>query len=242
MGQVLKKTPLLLLVLIILLAGCGSSAEKSKSSQTETGISDSVKIRLKTAASYGVSDRELIALFHPEIIPYTVSSERPDGTVLPTDEFSQKMIEELDYYRELLTTVHPAPANGPLYDVESVIDGTTIKVSISGKLEIVKLIGLTAPKKCGAQEAIEKLKEVIGSEKIALEVDPTVGDRDASGSLLRYVWKEKSDVGLGLLGNGFVYEEGTSYKYQDLYTRVREIERKAANEGVWDSKGCKGQG
>lgn len=228
-------------------ASCGdSSTVDNRASSTTSTVSASVKARLDMASRYGVSDRELIVLFHPEILPYTISEENGNGQPLSPEEYENRIGDEVAYYYGLYKIMHPSPANSPTYDVTSIVDGDTFNVMINGQEQAVRLIGLSNPKKCGSQDATDWLTKRISGEKVVLETDPTIEDKDQSGHLMRYGWLNERDIGLDMLGANKTYiNEKQSFKYQSLYQRVQGLEKgtsQTPGEGVWDPKGCNGQG
>ena len=91
----------------------------------------------------------------------------------------------------------PMTAGGEVFDVESVVDGDTIKVSMNGKVETLRLIGIDTPEtkdprkpvQCFGAEASRKATELLAGQKVRLEADASQGERDKYGRLLRYVWR-----------------------------------------------------
>jgi len=94
--------------------------------------------------------------------------------------------------------------------VTRVIDGDTIEVSINGKLQTVRYIGIDTPEtkhpskpvECFGTEAARFNEELVAGRQVLLEKDMT--DKDRYGRLLRYLWIE--EVGLVnriLVDNGY---------------------------------------
>jgi len=115
--------------------------------------------------------------------------------------------------------------------VLNVIDGDTFK--IEGE-KIVRLIGIDAPEtskggECYAQEATNKLEEMILNKEVLLEKD--VSETDKYHRLLRYVWVGDVLVNEALVLDGFA--KASSYppdiKYQE---RFKEAERAGREKGL----------
>lgn len=136
--------------------------------------------------------------------------------------------------------------------VVKVIDGDTIAVSINGKNETVRVMGIDTPEvvdprktiECLGKEASGKAKIVFEDERIVfLEFDPTQGDRDKYRRLLRYVWIDKgvTDFGKMMISEGFAseYTYSTPYKYQGEY-REAEKQAREAKRGLWADGACAG--
>jgi len=131
-----------------------------------------------------------------------------------------------------------------------VIDGDTITVSINGKNEVVRLIGIDTPEVVDSRKLVECFgKEASGmanvtfenNKTILLESDSTQGDRDKYQRLLRYVWinNGKIDFGKFMIENGYGHEYTyiIPYKYQNEY-KTAEREARAAKKGLWADDAC----
>lgn len=100
-----------------------------------------------------------------------------------------------------------------------VIDGDTIVVSVNGKEERVRLVGIDTPEKgsCGFDEAAEALELLISRTTVEL-IDAGVSDRDQFDRLLRYLEIDGSDPGLELIRAGLAeaaYDSRTGYPAHD---------------------------
>jgi len=135
--------------------------------------------------------------------------------------------------------------------VISVTDGDTIRVSLAGKTESVRLIGIDTPETVHpsrpaepfGQEASAYTKRTVNGRTVWLEFD--VQERDRHGRLLAYVWLEepKDDgqaaVRAGML-NAMLLAEGyaqlatfpPNVKYVDIFTVLQE-EAREAGKGLW---------
>lgn len=134
------------------------------------------------------------------------------------------------------------------YSVVKIVDGDTIDVNIDGKIERIRFIGLNTPEtvdprkpvECFGQEASKKANELLLGQEVYLEVDPTQGDRDKYGRLLRYVYlKDGTDVALKLISNGYGYEYtyDLPYKNQDQYNKA-EAQASEGERGLWAPGMC----
>ena len=92
-------------------------------------------------------------------------------------------------------TVSPAP--GVAARVARVVDGDTLKVTVSGRTDTVRVIGLDTPEsvkpgtpvECYAQQASAEAKLLLPvSRAIRLQADRTQAARDRYGRLLAHVW------------------------------------------------------
>ena len=127
-----------------------------------------------------------------------------------------------------------------------VVDGDTIKVLINDTQDTVRLIGIDAPEtvdpkkpvQCFGEEASAKAKEVLEDKEVVLESDPTQGNRDEYGRLLRYVFLEDGTNFDGfMIFGGYAREytfKGNPYKYQMEFVQDQN-KAKGENRGLWDS-------
>lgn len=132
--------------------------------------------------------------------------------------------------------------------VIKVVDGDTLSVSIGGKSETIRIIGINTPEtvdprkpvECFGQEASAKAHELLDGKSVTLEADATQGERDKYGRLLRYVFlPDGSDFGKAMISGGFAYEYTYSvpYKYQEAY-KAAQGEAQAAKRGLWADGAC----
>ncbi len=142
----------------------------------------------------------------------------------------------------------PEKNSGELFPVVKVVDGDTITVMIGGVKETVRLIGIDTPEvrdpreavECFGAEASEKAKELLGGKSVRLESDPSQGDRDRYGRLLRFVFlPDGTNAGLFLIQNGYGHEYtyNLPYIYKDQF---EEAEREAREKklGLWADGVC----
>lgn len=88
--------------------------------------------------------------------------------------------------------------------VVAVIDGDTIKVSIDGKVQTVRYIGINAPERgqLGADEATQLNRRLVMDKWVRMEADQR--DEDQYGRKLRYVWVGRKLVNRALYQRGVV--------------------------------------
>lgn len=136
-----------------------------------------------------------------------------------------------------------AEVNKTTAQVLRVVDGDTIEVSLSGKKETVRLIGIDAPEavdpreavKCFGKEASDKAKEILNGETITLESDPTQRDRDRYGRLLRYIFINSLNFNKFMISSGFAHEytyQSNPYKYQLEFIEAQKSAREN-KKGLW---------
>ncbi len=145
----------------------------------------------------------------------------------------------------------PAPNSRQIARVVKVVDGDTITVSLSGKNETIRIIGINTPEtvdprktvECFGKEASAKAKENYAGSRntVWLESDPSQGDRDKYARLLRYVFINNNslDYGKTMIATGYAYEYtyNTPYKYQMEY---KQAQKDAENKklGLWADTAC----
>lgn len=149
--------------------------------------------------------------------------------------------------------VKPSPTSNQVSakeqaEVLRIIDGDTIEVLINSKKEIVRLIGIDAPEikdpreavECFGKEATDKAKEILGGKEIMLESDPTQGERDKYGRLLRYVFVDDLNFNKLMISEGYAHEytyQSNPYKYQLEFESV-EVEAREGKKGLWADNVC----
>lgn len=129
--------------------------------------------------------------------------------------------------------------------VKEVIDGDTIDISIGGKTERVRLIGIDTPEtkhptkgvECFGPEASSYTEQLL-PKGTALRVERDVEARDKYGRLLLYVYIERSNVfvNLDLVMNGYarpmVFEPNTAHM-ADFAQASTQAELR--NVGLWQA-------
>jgi len=147
----------------------------------------------------------------------------------------------------------PSIAHGrSVYRVESVTDGDTIRVTVDGVSEPIRIIGLDSPEsrkpgtpvECMAREATAAAKRLISPDwEVALEADPTQDTRDRYGRLLAHVFLPdgrlfSEEMIRGGYAVHYVYAGGPSI-YADRLAAA-EDEAVASERGLWSRDTCAG--
>ncbi len=135
------------------------------------------------------------------------------------------------------------------FQVDKVVDGDTIKIIIGDQKQTVRLLGIDTPEvvdprktvQCFGKQASEKTKALVMGKIVVLESDPTQGDQDKYGRLLRYVYLEDgtfiNDV---LVREGYAHEytyQSKPYKYQEQFIDA-EKEAQEQKKGLWADDAC----
>lgn len=133
-----------------------------------------------------------------------------------------------------------ATAEGDVASVTSVTDGDTLDVTVAGRAETIRLVGIDAPEQgeCFSDEATEELRRLVGRREVRLVRD--VSDRDDFGRLLRHVFVDDLHVNRLLVRDGYAlarrYPPDTAHA-----DGLEEAEERARAEeaGLWGSGGCR---
>ncbi len=129
--------------------------------------------------------------------------------------------------------------------VTKVVDGDTIKVSINGNEETVRLIGINTPEtvdprkpvECFGPQASEEAKKVLSGQSVTLESDPTQDARDKYGRLLDYVFlADGTNFDLFMIRQGFAreYTYKYPYKHQQEFKNAEAL-AKQEKLGLWSA-------
>lgn len=147
----------------------------------------------------------------------------------------------------LLTSCTPTRESGgeggvDLAEVTAVVDGDTIDVATPDRTERVRIIGIDTPEigrdgaadECYAQEARSHLNEEIYGRTVELVTDPTQGDVDRYGRLLRHVLIDGRSVAVDALaaGMGREYTYDAPYAGQEAH-RDAAVSAEADRIGLW---------
>lgn len=148
------------------------------------------------------------------------------------------------------SSIPPTASDKEIATLVKVVDGDTITVSINGKKETIRVIGIDTPEvvdsrkrvECFGKEATEMAKSMFEENKIVLlESDSSQGDRDKYQRYLRYVWFNNGEVDFGKLmiesGYASEYTYNLPYKYQNEYKQA-EKEAGLAKKGLWADDLC----
>jgi micrococcal nuclease len=161
----------------------------------------------------------------------------------------------LSIYRGLAmqqqSLANQAPTVMGEYRVSNVVDGDTIEVSIDGRTQKVRLIGMDTPEvvdprkvvQCFGREASAEAKRRLSGKTVRLEYDVQVGEQDKYGRRLAYAFlADGSNYAEGMIRDGYAKEytyQGQVYKYQAAFNRA-ELEAESASRGFWSSSTCGG--
>lgn len=125
--------------------------------------------------------------------------------------------------------------------VTRIVDGDSLEVVVGGRRERVRLIGLDAPElypaECQAAAARTLLGRLIAGRAVRLDADPSQGDRDRYGRLLRHVVLPNGKVAAGQviaagLAREFTYQK--PYRYRASF---QAAQRAALSKrlGIWSA-------
>ena len=128
------------------------------------------------------------------------------------------------------------------YRVTQVIDGDTIKVTLEGREETVRLLSIDTPEtkapgqavECYGPEASQHLTDLLTNQSVRLEVDSLQGDRDRYGRLLRYLYlPDGTFVNALMVQQGFARIYSKTGSDQLEYIRTLESAARASHLGLW---------
>jgi micrococcal nuclease len=138
--------------------------------------------------------------------------------------------------------------------VQSVVDGDTIAVSIGGRRERVRLLGIDTPElhgatasaRCFGPQAAARARSLLPhGTRVRLVADPSQDRRDRYGRLLAYVYAEGADTSVNerLVAEGdarvYVFDPRRPFRQAAAFRRA-EAGARAADRGLWAS--CVGPG
>lgn len=133
------------------------------------------------------------------------------------------------------------------YQVQSVVDGDTIKVIVQWKNTTIRILGIDTPEisttrtgyaECYGQEASDFAKKTLSWAMVRLEWDSTQDQKDKYGRWLAHVffsgglYYQEESIKKGY-GFRYVYRKPT--KYDD---RLQEAERLAKTQNIWVWANC----
>jgi len=234
----MKKLKMITWILILLFI-CGGCTETTQVSKDIEKVKNKETTSEESEASQPQEDTEKqTETEQPLVQEIEASSQWPQGTGKETKEPKQEELSQ------------PEETEKEFYKVLKVIDGDTIAVDIDGKEEVLRLIGINTPEtvdprkpvECFGKEASNKAKEILSGKSVALEADPSQGERDKYGRLLRYVFLEGGAIFNKLMiTEGFAYEYtyNLPYKYQAEFKQA-EKEARLAKRGLWADDTCAG--
>jgi micrococcal nuclease len=139
-------------------------------------------------------------------------------------------------------TTPPSPtttntlSNGAPGNVIEVLDGDTLRVSIDGREEEVRLLGVNAPERdeCYSVSATAALTGLTRSGRVTVDA---AGGRDGFGRLLAYVYFDGTLVNLALVEKGAAIAIHTDHPLLEEFLDA-EQDAFAAATGLWASAVC----
>jgi len=235
-------------ILLIIIIGSFNGTPPSPTSETapQEQISDQLipdiqtnneiqeNVELTQTNQNNEQHSEVSAPFQP-LVQETVNQQATQSNVQPASEVK--------------TEIH-VTTNKILYNVSRVIDGDTIEVTIDGKIEQLRLIGMDTPEtldprkpvQCFGKEASAKAKELLLNKKVELISDSSGSTRDKYSRLLFYVVREDGlFYNKWMIENGFAHEYtyDSAYKYQSEF-RAAQKEAEKNKVGFWSPDSCNG--
>ncbi len=167
----------------------------------------------------------------------------PPATILPTPPPAEIVVSNVPAVIFSSEVDAVASSTSSRYAVVSIVDGDTVDVMLESGVERLRLIGIDTPEtvdprkpvECFGLEASRRAKEILTDEKVRLEHDPSQGERDKYGRLLRYVFlSDGTNVNLQMVAEGYAHEYTHSlpYQYQAEF-RAAETSARAAGAGLW---------
>lgn len=137
-----------------------------------------------------------------------------------------------------LAACSAAPQRGPggaeAVRLERVVDGDTIVVSVAGRTERVRLIGIDTPERgeCFFAEAARHLRSLLDGRDVRIKRD--VSERDRYGRLVRYVFAGDEHVNETMVADGYA----AAFTYPPDVANARRFvalqrEARAEGRGLW---------
>lgn len=146
----------------------------------------------------------------------------------------------------LLVLACAAPIAGEEARVTRVVDGDTLKVTIGGRVETVRLIGVDTPETVHPTKPVERFgkeasaftRRAAGGRTVRLESDPANTDRDRYGRLLRYVFlPDGTHLNAAIIAQGYghAYTRFPFARMEEF--RALEKQAREAGLGLWGPGG-----
>ncbi len=164
---------------------------------------------------------------------------------------SRENVTVLDYTPATLAQWQAIPSGLPSVLVEEAVNGDTISVTKNDSTNRVRLLGIDAPNlgaeqgtstECFAREAAANVHDVAGGQMVLLQADPSAGEENAAGHLLRYVWFPDGRMlnrDLILQGYAFATTDEIRYTNQEVFEQAETIAR-TEQRGLWSPDTCNG--
>ncbi len=140
------------------------------------------------------------------------------------------------------------PSASGEYAVVKVVDGDTVDLSINGKIERVRLIGINTPEtvdprkpvECFGKEASNRAKELLTGKSVKIEADPNGDTRDKYDRLLLYIFLgDGTNYAKKMIMDGYAYEYtyDSAYKYQAEFKQAQKYAQDN-KLGLWAPNAC----
>lgn len=217
----------------------GADVEWEQSTQTVTGKLNDTIIKLQI-------NNKLASVNGSEVtldVPATINNGR---TLVPVRFIGESLGAKVDYKNGIVLINSDAPikkelSKFPKYKVVRVVDGDTIIISMNGKDERLRLIGVDTPESVHPDSsknipegkiASDYVKELIEGKEVGVEFD--VQERDKYGRLLAYVYSGDMMLNKHLLEEGYARLSTfpPNVKYVDDFTKIQTKSREG-NKGFW---------
>lgn len=132
--------------------------------------------------------------------------------------------------------------------VVKAVDGDTIRVSDGKDEALIRMIGVDTPEsvhptkevECFGKEASSLTERMLLGNTVRIESDPSQGNRDKYGRLLRYVFLEDgTNFNRHLIREGYAYEYtyDDDYKYQIPF-KAAQLFAQTEKKGFWADGVC----
>ena len=157
---------------------------------------------------------------------------------------------------EVRTSAHSTCGTKPsatttLYCVTHVVDGDTIDISMEGKSERVRLLGINTPEtvdprrpvQCFGKDASNKAKEILSGKWVSVESDPSQDAHDKYGRKLLYVYTADGTLfNKQMISDGYAFEYTYRYpyRYQEVF-KAAERDARTHERGLWAKDSCAGR-
>ena len=160
-------------------------------------------------------------------------------------------IQSQQLVSESTPVVSASPEQRQQAQVTRVVDGDTVKVSLDGKTQTIRLLGVNTPEtvdprktvQCFGKEASNFTKSQLTGQTIYLETDLTQGNVDKYKRLLRYIILSDGtnfDKLLISSGYGYEYTYDKPYKYQQEFKQA-QADAENGKKGLWADTTCAGK-
>ncbi len=135
--------------------------------------------------------------------------------------------------------------------VTKVVDGDTLKVTLNGAEETLRLIGINTPEvtsgvtkeQCFGPEASAFMKSLLpAGTEVQLESDPTQDERDRYDRLLVFAFKDEENVNQTMIEQGYAFEYtfNKPYHYQVQFLAAQTLAH-SQQRGLWSPTTCNGK-